>query len=303
MSATASEVRLLSTGVEGLDDVLHGGLPAERLYLVEGHPGSGKTTIALQFLLAGVANGERTMYVTLSETAEELAATAASHGWSLDGIDIFELVPSEASLRPDASYMMFHPSETELSDTTQAVLEQARAIRPSRLVFDSLSEFRLLAQNSLRYRRQILALKQFFARQECTVLFADDRTNDADMHLFSLAHGVISLERRVTDYGSMRRHLQVNKLRGRAFREGWHDARIERGGFKVFPRLIAAEHHAAVEQSSLSSGIGELDALLGGGLESGTSTLIMGPVGTGKSSIGAHFACASAAGGDRKSVV
>lgn len=290
---------LISLGVEGLDSILGGGVTRNRTYLLEGHPGSGKTTLALQFLLAGAARGERTMYVTLSESAEELRGIAQSHGWTMDGIDVVELLSSETSLQPDASYVMFHPSEVELSVTTQAVLREAERLKPARLVFDSLSEFRLLAQNPLRYRRQIMVLKQFFSRQQCTGLFVDDRTNqDPEMHLFSLVTGVISLEQRTTEYGSLRRQLQVVKTRGRAFREGWHDMRIVRGGIQVYPRLVSSEHRGEYSRDPVLSGLAGLDALVGGGLEPGTSTLILGPAGTGKSTLASQYAAAAAQRGD-----
>ena len=219
-------VPLVATGIEGLDDILRGGLIANRLYLVEGNPGSGKTTLALQFLLQGVRQGERCMLVSLSETEQELHAAADSHGWILDGIDVSEVIASEDALVPDARTTMYHPSEVELGETVKSVLAETMRIKPQRLVLDSLSEFRLLAENPLRYRRQILALKQFFARQGTTVLFIDDRTGSADMALHSLAHGVICLERETSEYGVERRRMFVSKLRGRAFREGFHDYKI-----------------------------------------------------------------------------
>lgn len=290
---------LADTGIEGLNDILNGGLTPERMYLVEGDPGSGKTTLALQFLLAGVSRGERTMYVTLSETTEELADSAASHGWTLDGIDVFQLAASEDGLRADTNYTMFHPSEVELSETTRSVLNEAERIGPARLVFDSLSELRLLAQNSLRYRRQILAIKQFFARRSCTVLFVDDRTGEGgDLQLFSLAHGVISLERHSPEYGRVRRRLQIAKVRGRAFREGYHDFSIERGGLRVHPRLVAADHATTYVRQTVPSGMGPLDELLGGGLTRGTSTLFVGPAGTGKSSLATRYALSAADRGE-----
>jgi circadian clock protein KaiC len=291
---------LVRTGIEGLDDVLQGGLPSNRLYLLEGRPGSGKTTLALQFLLAGVAAGESCIYVTLSETLEELRATADGHGWSLDGITVVELVPSEESLTPDSRYTMFHPSEVELGETTRRVLEQTEALKPKRLVFDSMSELRLLAQNSLRYRRQVLALKQFFARQDCTVVLVDDRSaNAGDTDLFSLAHGVISIERNTSAYGTPQRQIQISKMRGRAFRDGRHDMRIATGGIVVFPRLVASEHARQFDSSDTTSGIAELDKLTGGGLPRGTSTLLVGPAGTGKSSLSAQFALAAARRGEQ----
>jgi circadian clock protein KaiC len=290
---------LLQTGIGGLDEILGGGLTAHRLYLVEGDPGSGKTTLSLQFLLEGVRRDEQSMFVTLSESKEELLATATSHGWTLDGIDVLEIVASEETLKADGRYTMYHPSEVELGETTKAVLAEAERIKPARLVVDSLSEFRLLAENPLRYRRQILALKQYFARQKCTVLFVDDRTGSAqDKHLHSLAHGVISVERHTADYGSIRRRLQINKMRGQAFREGYHDFLIRRGGVDVFPRLVAADHRAAHVGPPVQSGIVALDALLGGGLALGTSTLIIGAAGTGKSSLTAQYAQAAVARGE-----
>ena len=293
----------VSTGIDGLDHILNGGLTPNRLYLLEGRPGSGKTTLALQFLMAGVAAGESCMYVTLSETADELKATAKGHGWSLDGIDVIELVPSEQSLTPDARYTMFHPSEVELGETTRRVLEHADAIRPKRLVFDSMSELRLLAQSSLRYRRQVLALKQFFSRQECTVVLVDDRSaGDGDTDLFSLAHGVISIERSTSAYGSVRRQIQVAKLRGRGFREGLHDVRLVEGGFEVYPRLVAGDHRSDFASAHTASGLTSLDALTGGGLAAGTSTLMVGPAGTGKSTLAAQFAIAAARRGERVSI-
>jgi circadian clock protein KaiC len=297
------ELPLVGVGVEGLDDVLRGGLVANRMYLVEGDPGSGKTTLATQFLLEGVRLGQSCVFVTLSESEEELRASARSHGWSLEGVKIVEIIASEESLKPDARYTMYHPSEVELGETTRAVLAEAERTRPARLVFDSLSELRLLAQNPLRYRRQILALKQFFARQRCTVLFIDDKTGDlGDTHLHSIAHGVISMERTLPDYGTTRRRLQIIKVRGRDFRAGYHDYAIHRGGVEVFPRLVAAEHRTAFVRESIQSGLGPLDTLLGGGLARGTSTLILGPAGTGKSTLASQYVVAAAARGEHGAV-
>lgn len=239
------------------------------------------------------------MFVTLSETTEELRATAENHGFSLDGIHVLELLASEESLKPDSRYTMFHPSEVELTETTKTVLAEAEKLRPTRLVFDSLSELRLMAQNSLRHRRQVLALKQFFARQDCTVIFIDDRTSEgADMQLHSLSHGVITLEHRAPEYGAMRRRLRVAKMRGRAFREGYHDFVIRRGGLEVFPRMIAAEHGTSYARESIKSGLTTLDALLGGGLAKGTSTLLLGAAGTGKSTVATQYAVATARRGE-----
>jgi len=290
----------ITTGIAGFDDVLCGGLIPNRVYLVEGDPGAGKTTLALQFLLEGVRRHEPTMFVTLSESKEELRSSAASHGWNLDGIHILEVIPSEESLTPDARYTMFHPSEVELAETTKTVLAEARRINPTRLVFDSLSELRLLAEHPLRYRRQVLALKQHFTRHQQTVLFIDDRTGpDNDMQLYSIAHGVISLDSVVAEYGALRRRLQVRKLRGCSYREGFHDFVIRKGGLQVFPRLVAAEHRTLFAPESIPSGIAQLDQLLGGGLAKGTSTLLMGPSGCGKSTLATQYVTAGAERGEK----
>jgi circadian clock protein KaiC len=289
----------LATGSAGLDSVLEGGFPANRLYLVEGDPGTGKTTLALKFLLAGAAQGEPVLYVTLSETKEELESVAASHGWSLDKINIYELIPSEESLKTDSQYTIFHPSEIEMSETTNAVLEQVERLNPRRVVFDSLSEMRLLAHDPLRYRRQILALKQYFAGRLCTVLLLDDRTSTVgDLQVQSIAHGVVELEHLALEYGAERRRLRIIKLRGSKYRGGYHDFNIETGGVAVYPRLVAAEHSQDFAREAITSGVPELDALLGGGLDRGTSTLILGPAGSGKSSIAAQFVAAAAERGE-----
>jgi circadian clock protein KaiC len=289
---------LATTGVEGLDDVLSGGLTRKRLYLVEGTPGSGKTTLALQFLMAGAKDGEPVLYVTLSETAEELRSVAESHGWTLDGIEIRELAPTEGVLDPEGQNTIFHPSETELASTTQLILEDVERLRPTRVVFDSLSELRLLAGTALRYRRQILALKQFFASRDCTVLLLDDMTaTDHDLQMQSIAHGVVLLEQLNPEYGAERRRVRIVKYRGVKFRGGFHDFVIAKGGIQVFPRLVAAEHRRLVSHNKLASEITELDVLLGGGIEEGTSTLIVGAAGTGKSTVAAQFAAAAAGRG------
>lgn len=289
---------LLSTGIAGLDAILGGGLTPDRLYLVEGSPGSGKTTLALQFLRAGAARGERVLYISLSETEEELRAVGASHGWDLAGVNVRELIPSEESLKPDEQYTMFHPSEVELADTTRAILADAENLRPTRVVFDSLAEMRLLAGHALRYRRQILALKQFLLHRECTVLMLDDRAPlEHDIQLQTLAHGVITLEHTHPGYGAERRRLLVLKFRGQPFRGGFHDFVIETGGLNVFPRLVAAEHRHRGSRGTLSSGVAELDKLLGGGIECGTSTLIAGAAGSGKSTLAAQFAATAIAAG------
>lgn len=293
----------LATGIQGLDDILQGGFTANRVYLVEGDPGAGKTTFALQFLMEGVRLGEAALYVTLSETKEELEASARSHGWSLDGIDIHELVPAEDTLKPEAQYTIFHPSEIELSETTSAVLEEVERINPKRVVFDSLSEIRLLAHDALRYRRQVLALKQYFIGRQCTVILLDDKTSNAnDLQLQSIVHGVLSLEHLALEYGAERRRLRVIKLRGSRYRGGYHDFNIETGGVVVFPRLVAAEHRKEFAKGNATSDVPELDSLLGGGLARGSSTLIIGPAGSGKSTLGAQFAAASAARGEKSAV-
>ncbi|HVZ64013.1 MAG TPA: ATPase domain-containing protein [Lacunisphaera sp.] len=298
----ASEPRC-RTGIAGLDDVLHGGLIRNRLYLVEGNPGSGKTTLALQYLLEGRAQGETGLYLTLSESTAELIAGARSHGWSLDGIELVELSSRDAALSEENHLTMFNPSEVELSETTRAVLQAVEARNPTRIVFDSLSEMRLLAQSSLRYRRQILALKQFFTGRSCTVLLLDDGTSEGpDLQLQSIAHGVIKLEQLAPDYGGDRRRLRVIKYRGTAFRGGYHDFTIADGGLRVFPRLIAAEHRTDIADGTISSGIEPLDALLGGGLNRGTSTLFLGPAGSGKSTTAIQYAAAAAARGEHAAV-
>ncbi len=292
-----------TTGIEGLDEILNGGFTRHRLYLIEGVPGSGKTTLAMQFLLEGARRGEPVLYVTLSETEEELREVANSHGWSLDGISIRELVPSEESLVPEDQYTMFHPSEVEMSETTKAILADVERIRPTRVAFDSLSELRLLAGNPLRYRRQIFALKQFFAGQHCTVLLLDDLTTTSrDLQVQSVAHGVVRLEQLYPEYGAERRRLIILKYRGVRFRGGHHDYVIRRGGVVVFPRLTAKATRRQAEMEKLPSGVRELDTLLGGGIERGTSTLLVGAAGTGKSSLAAQFVAAAGARGQRSAV-
>jgi circadian clock protein KaiC len=293
----------LSTGVAGLDDILGGGFPSQHLYLIEGDPGTGKTTIALHFLLEGVKKGEKGLYVTLSESKGELLGVAASHGWDLDNITIFEMTPQGEEVQPEAQYTVFHPAEVELADTIGAILKVVDEVQATRVVFDSLSELRMLARDPLRYRRQILSLKRFFAGRNCTVVLLDDRTAEGnDLQLQSIAHGVVMLHNEEREYGNKRRRLEIRKLRGSHFREGFHDYVIETGGVKVFPRLVAAEHRHAIHQKTIQSGIAELDSLLGGGMASGTSNLLMGPAGCGKSSIAVRYALSHAQTGERSAL-
>lgn len=287
------------TGVPGLDEVLHGGLIAERIYLLDGNPGAGKTTLALQYLLEGKRAGERCLYITLSETRRELLSNARSHGWSLEGIEIFELIADDLHADSDGELTMFHPAEVELTTTTRRMLDKIEALKPQRLVLDSLSEMRLLAESSLRYRRQIVGLKHFLAGRQCTVLLLDDRTAEGmDMQLQSVAHGVFSLESYTPAYGRTLRQMRVVKFRGSDFRSGLHDFNIQRGGIVVYPRLSAAEHGRTFQRETVPSGVGALDALLGGGIDRGTSTLIVGPPGTGKSTVALQYAHAAAQRGD-----
>ena len=295
----AATTHSVATGIAGLDNILGGGFTPNRIYLVEGDPGAGKTTLSLQYLLEGRRVGEKGMYVSLSETKEELEGVAHSHGWNLDDIHCYELLPSDENLTPDGQSRLFHPSEVELSDTTRSILGEVERNQPTRIVFDSLSEMRLLAQHPLRYRRQVLALKQFFIGRKCTVLLLDDRTaTDNDLQLHSLAHGVISLEHLAQEYGAERRRMRVLKMRGRAFRGGFHDFIIRSGGLEVFPRLVAAEHHRHFDAEPARSGVPELDKLTGGGLHRGTSALLMGPAGCGKSTIATQYAVAAAERGE-----
>ena len=296
------DAQRIGTGNEGLDLILRGGLPRNRLYLLEGAPGSGKTTLALQFLREGVRQGERALYVTLSETREELAVVAASHGWSIDEFDVFELSAVDEVFGGGRDQSILHPWEMELGETIRLIQAEIERVKPARVVFDSLSEMRLLAQDSLRYRRQILALKQFFAGRAATVILVDDMTASADgsdAHLHSLCHGVVTLERLTLDFGAARRRLQVQKLRGVQFIAGYHDMTIQKGGLDIYPRLVAADHHAPFVGEPVASGVATLDALLGGGPLRGTSTLVTGPAGTGKTTIALQYLYAACARGER----
>lgn len=294
-----AELARISTGSPGLDDILGGGFDPERMYLYEGRPGTGKTTLALQFLLDGVRRGERTLYISLSETERELDLVARRHGWSLDGVTIFELVPSETTLDPSQELTILQPAEMELSETSQLIFDKVEALDPSRVVIDSLSELRLLAQSPLRYRRQVLALKHFFSNRKSTVILLDDLTaHENDLQLHSIVHGVVLLEQLAIDYGAERRRLRIVKMRGIPFKGGFHDFTIEHGGLKIYPRLVAAEHHKDFAGDSVPSGNAELDMLLGGGLERGTNALLIGAAGVGKSSIAVTYAIAAAGRGE-----
>lgn len=293
----------VNTGVTGLDEILGGGLTAGRVYLLEGVPGSGKTTIALQFLMEGVRRGETVLYVTLSETEQELREVAASHGWTLDGMHIHELSPGGDNLDPDTQYTMFHPSEVELGSTTRRILDEVERINPTRVVFDSLAEVRLLAGAVLRFRRQVLALKQYFAGRGATVLLLDEsQVAEQGLHVHTIVHGVIVLDQMRPEYGGDRRRLRITKFRGRRFRSGFHDYHIVTGGVRVFPRLVAADHRRDGDRERVPSGSAGFDELLGGGLDRGTSTLIVGAAGTGKSSLATHFAMSAAQRGERSAI-
>ncbi len=300
---SASEVRRAATGIAGLDDVLGGGLPVHRLYLIRGNPGVGKTTLALQFLLEGLRAGERVLYITLSETESEIRQVAASHGWSLEGVSLFELSSAEQTLRLDDENTLYAAEDVDLKETVRVLLEKVQAVEPQRVVFDSLSEIRMLAQSPVRYRRQLLALKQFFAERQCTVLLLDDHAGGGeDLQVASLAHGVVALEQTPATYGADRRRIRVVKLRGSPFRMGFHDFNLRTGGLQVFPRLTAAEHRTELMSEPIGSELAELDAMLGGGIDRATCTLLMGPAGIGKSALATQFALAATRRGEPASV-
>jgi circadian clock protein KaiC len=294
------ELPKISTGNAGLDNILGGGIDPDRMYLFEGQPGSGKTTLALEFLLEGVRNGEPTLYITLSETERELRLVAKRHGWTLKGVTIFELIPAETSLDPSQELTVLHPAEMELSETTQTIFARVEALAPARIVVDSLSELRLLAQSPLRYRRQILALKHFFSGRKTTVVLLDDLSSQQnDLQLHSIVHGVVLLEQLAIDYGAQRRRLRVVKMRGLDFKGGFHDFTIRQGGLRIYPRLVAAEHRKDFRNDVVPSGNRELDTMLGGGLERGTNALLIGAAGVGKSSLALTYAIAAAARQER----
>lgn len=289
-----------ATGIAGLDDILGGGLQRDRVYLFEGSPGTGKTTAALSWLISGAAAGEKVLYVTLSETEAELRDTAASHGWLLDGVDVFELAPPENLLDESQQQSLLYSSDLELGETTRLILEAVERHRPDRVVIDSLSEIRLLAQGSLRYRRQVLSLKHYFATQGVTVVLLDDLTAEvADKTVHSVAHGVLRLEELAPEYGAERRRVRVTKYRGRKFRGGFHDFTIKTGGLEVYPRLISSEHRTRFDRTPVASGVVGLDELLGGGIERGTACLVLGPAGAGKSLLALLFAVAAIRRGEK----
>ena len=288
-----------ATGIKGLDHILLGGFPRNRVYLVQGDPGVGKTTLGMQFLLEGIRQGEKALYITLSESKDELHAVAKSHNWSLEGLHVYEQLVGEEALT-DEETTVFYPAEIELGETIKGMLLEVERIKPQRVVIDSLSEIRLLAQSGLRYRKQILAFKQFFGGRKVTVLCLDDRTNEtSDLQLQSVPHGVVELERYTPLYGAARRRMQLVKVRGLKFRDGYHDFNIETGGIIVYPRLVAAEHRSDQVREPLSSGIPRLDEMLGGGIERGSSTVIMGPAGSGKSALASQYICAAASRGEK----
>lgn len=290
-----------ATGIAGLDDILNGGLARNRLHLLEGSPGTGKTTIALQFLMAGAAAGEVGIYVSLAETERELRDGAASHGWDLDdNIVIVELIPPESVLDPQQHQSLLYSSDLELGETVQRIVDAIERLKPKRVVVDSLSEIRLLAQSSLRYRRQILALKHYFARYNSTVVLLDDLTTESvDRAVHSTAHSVMHLDQLAPNYGGERRRLRVVKCRGQEFRGGYHDFIISPGGVRVFPRLVAAEHRHPYFGTVITSGVSGLDALLDGGIAAGSSTLLLGPAGSGKTLITLQYLRSAVARGER----
>lgn len=300
MTKTIKQEKKLKTGIFGLDLVLNGGVPENRLYLMQGEPGTGKTTIGFQFLLEGIKVGEKSLYISFSESREELEAVAHSHKWDISKLDLLELGAIEEQLKPEAQNTIFYPSEVEMTHTTKVLMDHIERIKPHRIVFDSISELRMLSESSLRYRRQMLALKQFFARQKCTVLLLDDLTSSPkDLQVQSIVHGVINLQKLHPEFGTERRRLNIVKIRGIEYLGGYHDYVIRPGGVEVFPRMVSSDHESNPSTKKFSSGLKELDNLLGGGLDAGTSTLFLGPAGTGKSTLSLQYAYAAAERGEK----
>ncbi len=300
MSTVLKSEKKLKTGIAGLDLILNGGLPENRLYLMQGEPGTGKTTIAFQFLLEGVKNGEKCLYISFSESREELEAVARSHNWNISKLDLLELGSIEEQLKPEAQNTVFHPSEVEMNQTMEVLYSEIERIKPNRIVFDSVSEMRMLAESSLRYRRQMLALKQFFAREFCTVLLLDDlTTSPKDLQVQSIVHGVFHLQKLHPEFGTERRRFNVVKLRGMEYLGGYHDYIIKAGGVQVFPSMVSSNFEVKISHNKFSSGLKEMDQLLGGGLDAGTSTLFLGPAGTGKSTLAMQYAYAAAERGEK----
>ncbi len=297
----SEDAKVASIGIEGLDEILGGGFPKGHVYLIQGDPGAGKTTLSLQFLMQGVAEGEQGLYVTLSESLNELTSVAASHGWELDGISIYEQLVGEEMLSDEEDLTLFHPSEIELGETINNMLREVERVQPKRVVIDSLSEIRLLSQSTLKYRKQILALKDFFAKRKITAFFLDDKTAETnDLQLHSVPHGVLVLERLAPIYGAPRRRLEVVKVRGTQFRGGYHDFSILTGGIAVYPRLKTSHHRRAqVDEGQIQSGVAEIDKMTGGGLRRGNSTLVIGPAGAGKSTLSAQYVTHAAEHGEK----
>lgn len=301
--SSARRIEYVSTGVAGLDHILGGGFLREGFYLLQGDPGSGKTTLALQFLMENGRNGDRGLYITLTETRRDLEQACRSHGWSLDAIEVSDLTRSEFNVSGESHYVVFHPSEVELAETTRQILAEVERVKPRHVVFDGLSELRLMAADPLRYRRQLLALKHYFEEHRTTVLLLDERSNPMGrIQPESLVGGSIVMERYLPGYGGARRRLNVSKVRGADFRDGYHDYEIAREGVVVYPRLVAGEHHERFDPWVLPSGIANLDLMLAGGLQGGTTTLLLGPAGTGKSTVAMQYVTTALERGQRATV-